>query len=177
MFERSCTPIVVARAFLLADILKNMVSDREKFRAALIEERKKLAAMDAPDVFKQIEPDRRKRIEMGSWVFAVINLDRCAVWPGMGGEEWARGPVSRLASQFPSRAMPGNRTRAIRECTQDIFAELPLILIRTRTDYNRFRIEDGSHRAIAYYLAGFRQAYAYVARVPGTINLTWKWDG
>jgi hypothetical protein len=39
------------------------------------------------------------------------------------------------------------------------------------------RIEDGSHRAIAYYLAGFKQAFAYAARVPSSCNLTWKWEG
>lgn len=177
MFERSCTPAVVARAFLLAENLKRAVAKRDAFRATLNAEREKLAALDGPELFKLIDADRRQRIEKGSWVFSVINLDRCAVWPGMGGEEWARGPVSKVSGQFPSRAMPGNRTRPMRECAQDFFAELPIIVIRTRSDHSRFRIEDGSHRAIAYYLAGFRQVFAYVGRVPSAVNLTWKWDG
>lgn len=177
MFERSTGADVVARAFLLAEELKRAPPDRDAFRAAVDAERKKLAALAGPDLFKLIEADRRKRIEQGSWVFAIINLDRCALWPGTGGEEWARGPVAKIAGQFPSRAKPGNRARAIRERIPEIFAEFPLIGIRTRSDHNRYRIEDGSLRAVAYYLAGFRQAFAYVARVPSAINLTWKWEG
>ena len=62
--------------------------------------------------------------------------------------------------------MAGGRRDVIRERIQEVFAEFPLIAIRTRSDHSRLRLEDGSHRAIAYYLAGFRQAFAYVARVP-----------
>lgn len=177
MFERSTNAEVVARAFLLAEELKRAPADRDAFRMALETERKKLAALSGQDLFKLIEADRRKRIELGSWVFAIINLERCAVWPGMGGEEWARGPVAKIAGQFPSKAQPGNRARAIRERIPEVFAEFPLIGIRTRSDHARYRIEDGSHRAVAYYLAGFRQAFAYIARVPSAINLTWKWEG
>jgi hypothetical protein len=177
MFERSVSADVVARAFLLAEALKKAPPDRDAFRAMIEEERKKLAALTITQVLGLIEPDRRKRIESGTWVFSVINLDRCAVWPRMGGEDWARGPVAKIAGQFPSKAMPGNKTRPIRERAQEIFGEFPLIAIRTRSDYGRYRLEDGSHRAIAYYLAGFRQAFAYVARVPSGLNLTWKWEG
>ena len=177
MFERSTPADVVARSFLLSEALKSAPPDRDAFRAALEAERKRLAPMTGKELFAQIEPDRRKRIETGQWVFSVVNLERCAVWPGMGGEEWARGPVHKISGLFPSRAMPGNRARAIRERILEVFSEFPLILIRTRSDHSRYRIEDGSHRAIAYYLAGFRQAFAYVARVPSAINLTWKWEG
>jgi hypothetical protein len=177
MFERSTPADAVARAFLLAEALKKAPPDRDSFRAALEEERKRLAAMNFKELFGLIDADRRKRIETGQWVFTVISLERCAVWPGMGGEDWARGPVHKISGLFPSKAMAGNRTRAIRERIQEIFAEFPLIAIRTRSDHSRFRLEDGSHRAIAYYLAGFRQAFAYVARVPSANNLTWKWEG
>jgi hypothetical protein len=177
MFERSTSAEVVARAFLLAEELKRAPADREAFRAELEAQRKKLAALSGTELFKLIEADRRKRIELGSWVFTIINLDRCAVWPGMGGEEWARGAVAKISGQFPSKAQPGNRSRPIRERISEIFAEFPIIGIRTRSDHTRIRIEDGSHRAVAYYLAGFRQTFAYVARVPSSINLTWKWEG
>jgi len=178
MFERPSNAEVVARAHILAERLKTAPADREKFRAALAEERKKLAGIGGLELLRLVEDqDRRKRIEKGTWVFAVVNLDRCAVWPGMGGEEWARGGVSKIAGLFPSKSSPGNRTRAIMERAPDIFAELPLIAIRTRSDHSRLRLDDGSHRAVAYYLAGFRQAFAFVARVPSAVNLTWKWDG
>src|SRR5262245_38446228 len=178
MFERTTHAFAVARAFLLAEKLKNPPpTDREKFRVALAEERRKLAELPDGELLKLIDADRRARFEKGAWVFAVINLDRCSVRPGMGGEQWARGPVHKIASQFPSRALPGSPTRGIREFAPELFAELPLVLIRTRSDYGRYRIEDGSHRAVAYYLAGFRQAFAYVARVPSAVNLTWRWEG
>jgi hypothetical protein len=177
MFERSTPADVVARAFLLAEALKKAPPDRDAFRTMLEEERKKIAALSFKDLFGQIDADRRKRLETGQWVFTVVSLERCAVWPGMGGEEWARGPVHKISGLFPSKAMAGSKTRVIRERIQEVFAEFPLIAIRTRSDHSRLRLEDGSHRAIAYYLAGFRQAFAYVARVPSANNLTWKWEG
>ena len=177
MFERSTSAEVVARAFLLAEELKRAPRTAKPSARSWKAQRKKLAALSGTELFKLIEVDRRKRIELGSWVFTIINLDRCAVWPGMGGEDWARGPVAKISGQFPSKAQSGNRTRAIRERVQEIFAEFPIIGIRTRSDHTRIRIEDGSHRAVAYYLAGFRQVFAYVARVPSAINLTWKWEG
>jgi hypothetical protein len=177
MFERNVSGDVVARSFLLAETLRKAPPDRDSFRALLEEERKKIAALSIKDLFAQIDADRRKRFEMGQWVFTIINLERCAVWPGMGGEAWAKGPVHKISGLFPSKAMPGNKTRAMRERILEIYAEFPLILIRTRSDHSRMRIEDGSHRAIAYFLAGFKQAFAYVARVPSSCNLTWKWEG
>jgi hypothetical protein len=177
MFERSVSAEIVARAFLLAEELKKAPANFDAFRTMLETERKKLAGLSGENLFKLIDADRRKRIEAGSWVMAIVNLERCAVWPGMGGEEWARGPVTKIAGQFPSKAKPGNRTRAIRERINEVFADFPLIGIRTRSDHNRIRLEDGSHRAVAYYLAGFRQAFAYLARVPSSVNLTWKWEG
>jgi hypothetical protein len=177
MFERSTPADVVARAFLLAEALKKAPPDRDVFRSLLEEERKRIAALNFKDLFGQIDADRRKRFETGQWVFTVVSLERCAVWPGMGGEEWARGPVHKISGLFPSKAMAGSKTRIIRERIQEVFAEFPLIAIRTRSDHSRLRLEDGSHRAIAYYLAGFRQAFAYVARVPSANNLTWKWEG
>jgi hypothetical protein len=177
MFERTVSGEVVARSFLLAEALKKAPPDRDAFRGLLEEERKKIAGLSIKELFAQIDSDRRKRFEMGQWVFTIVSLDRCAVWPGMGGEDWARGPVSKISGLFPSKAMPGSRTRVIRERILEVYSEFPLILIRTRSDHSRFRIEDGSHRAIAYYLAGMKQAFAFVARVPSSCNLTWKWEG
>ena len=87
MFERSTPADVVARAFLLAEALKKAPPDRDAFRAMLEEERKRIAALNFKELFGQIDADRRKRFETGQWVFTVVSLERCAVWPGMGGEE------------------------------------------------------------------------------------------
>ena len=148
-----------------------------RFARLLEEERKKIAALSIKDLFAQIDADRRKRFEMGQWVFTIINLDRCAVWPGMGGEDWAR--VRSTRSPASSRRRPCRGTGRARfangswKCTpssrSSSFARAAITA--------GIRIEDGSHRAIAYYLAGFKQAFAYVARVPSSCNLTWKWEG
>ncbi len=181
MLERSSNTDAVARAFLLAerlsDRLKKAPTDRDGFRAALVAEREKLAALSGPALLELVPTDRRARFEKGAWVLAIVNLDRCSVRPGMGGEDWARGPVIKIANQFPSRSMPGNPVRVLIERVPDIFADLPLIAIRTRSDHARYRLDDGSHRAVAYYLAGFRQAFAFVERVPSSLNHTWKWEG
>ena len=177
MFERTVSGEVVARSFLLAEALRKAPPDRDAFRALLEEQRKKIAGLSIKELFAQIDSDRRKRFEMGQWVFTIVNLDRCAVWPGMGGEDWARGPSARSPASSPRRPCPGAGRAVIRERILEVYSEFPLILIRTRSDHSRYRIEDGSHRAIAYYLAGMKQAFAFVARVPSSCNLTWKWEG
>src|SRR5437762_629747 len=75
MFERSTNPEVVARAVLLAERLADRLkrpptdptADRDKVRAAVAEERAKLAGVSGPTLFEQIaDMDRRRRIEHGS---------------------------------------------------------------------------------------------------------------
>jgi hypothetical protein len=57
------------------------------------------------------------------------------------------------------------------------FADLPLIVFRRKRSAEQFRIDDGCHRAVAYYLAGFRQAFAYVGEYHGPGELSWHWKG
>jgi hypothetical protein len=63
------------------------------------------------------------------------------------------------------------------ESIQFTFADIPLVVIRRESSAVQFRIDDGCHRAIAYYLAGFRQAFAYVGQYQGEHKLNWPWDG
>ena len=42
---------------------------------------------------------------------------------------------------------------------------------------SKFCIDDGANRAVACYLAGFREAYAYIGVVREEINHKWEWRG
>lgn len=41
----------------------------------------------------------------------------------------------------------------------------------------KFYIDDGANRAVAYYLAGFREVPAYIGVVREEINHKWVWPG
>jgi hypothetical protein len=57
------------------------------------------------------------------------------------------------------------------------FAELPLVVFSRKRAADQFRVDDGCHRAVAAYLAGFRQAFAYIGEYRGSGELNWSWDG
>jgi hypothetical protein len=95
----------------------------------------------------------------------------------MGGRVWAKGPVGTVAAGFRERNDQTDRIWEIVTAVEVIRADLPLILLRGRSDLARLRTEDGCHRAVAYYLAGLRRAVAYVGTVRDEINLTWQWEG
>ena len=178
------SPEEVARAHLLADQLKEGPFTPDGFRSRIAESQTLLSGYAKDKLFSSMtDAQRRKRIESGTWVFTVITLDQCSVWERMGAtdknrREWAKGPVNRVASELQRKADPENKVWAILRNIRMVFAEFPLIIIRsTGEPSRRFRIDDGSHRAVAYYLAGFRHAFAYVGTVPSHLNLTWNWSG
>jgi hypothetical protein len=57
------------------------------------------------------------------------------------------------------------------------FANIPIVVIRMNKNPSRFCIDDGANRAVACYLAGFREAYAYIGVVREEINHKWEWQG
>ena len=57
------------------------------------------------------------------------------------------------------------------------FAELPLVVFRRKRAVDQFRIDDGCHRAVAAYIAGFRHAFAYIGEYGGRSKLGWSWAG
>ena len=75
-----------------------------------------------------------------------------------------------VATAFRTRGASEDRIRASLPHIHNTFAALPLIAVRGKGGPLLFHLDDGHHRAIAYYLAGFRQAFAYVGAVPRTDN-------
>lgn len=172
MFERQAELRDVAASFLLADQMKKGPFDHVKFLERLATIRSGLDATSCEELTAKVEDSaRRKRYLHGDWKLAIVDLDQCHVWPSFGGRAWAKGTVKSVCQDFERRANRQDKVFKIIRSIELPLALLPLIVIRFNDDDRSFRIDDGSHRAVAYYIAGFRQALAYVGSVPAKYNL------
>jgi hypothetical protein len=111
----------------------------------------------------------------------AVELTCCAVWPEMGKKEgeadkrWASGPVDKAAEEF--RKHPKDRVWEMVKTAELSIAHLPIVVLRRNSVRTQFRIDDGCHRAVAFYLAGGRLALAYVGQIAPEINEGWRWEG
>jgi hypothetical protein len=178
MLEVPCCAREEKEALILANMLKAGPFDPDGFRAKLASERARLAGLPAPTMDQAVhDAHRRKRYNAASWVFSVIDLGSCSVWPHMGSKLWAKGLVSKVAADIPVQAGMEDKLWQVKTTIRLSFADLPLIVFRRKRSASQFRIDDGCHRAVAYFVAGFRQAFAYVGTVADDLNHSWPWEG
>ena len=168
----------VHEAFLLADALKGGWVGRPSFELRMEQVKQELSAHSDIKLESLVQDRaRRMRFEKAIWCFETVSLEQCSVWPHMGGKTYATGSVPQAAERFLKHCEKDYRIFDMVEfAKQRLYDVLPLIVFKRKSG-SGYRIDDGSHRAVARYLAGDREAAAFVAVAPPRWNLKWKWEG
>jgi hypothetical protein len=179
MLPGECTQRQVKEAVYLADKLKDGPFDRDGFKKKLSEVKNELRSLSEINIeeahFKDHQ-DRLRRINEGNWMLGIVELENCLTWPHFGSRKWVEaGPVNVTAEIVRNHSEPNDRLREIVTHVHLFFVNLPLIVIRTNKNPTKFFIDVGAHRAVAYYLAGFKEALAYIGVVREDINHKWEW--
>lgn len=179
MLPGECTRLQVKEAVYLADKLKDGPFDRDGFNKKLTEVKNKLRSLSEIGIeeahFKD-QHDRLRRINEGNWMLGIVGLENCLTWPHFGSwKSVEAGPVDVTAEKVRNHLEPDDRLQEIVTHVHLFFLNLPLVVIRTNKHPAKFFIDDGTHRAVAYYLAGFREALAYIGVVREDINHKWDW--
>lgn len=155
--------IEVKRAFVLADWMKaaEWCESEEEFRTFLASEKSRVFALRESELDQIIEGDesRLKRLEEPGWTFEEVEVADCFVWERMGGRPWAIGTVREVGDRFLRMEPTGSRIWKMKFFAPIFSSQLPLIIFCRD---GRLAIDDGSHRAVAMYLAGIGKAKAYV---------------
>lgn len=169
----------VAIAFLLADFGKGITamahdaSQEREWLAMLSAERERLSALPVADLLAHerisIYKPRQRRFKRGSWELGRVELERCKVWPS-SSRPWCDGSVADAVAKLGNS---DHRVRDMATIAEKLVAQLPLVALRFEGDPTRFRLDDGTHRAIALYIAGAREAPAYIGTVPADCNERW----
>jgi hypothetical protein len=152
------------RHFLLCNAMKaGPFSPHDALLKTISIKREMIAALRDEDVIKSVEDAaRRDRYRKARWKFEEVDLAQCRVWNRMGGRHWASGTAISLLPQFEQREEKCSRIWAMVEMAP-IFSEfLNILVIRDR---GVLSVDDGSHRAIAMALAGFRISKALVGTI------------
>lgn len=178
MLNMPCIARDVKACYLLAEALKHGPFDLCGYRDRVASERHRIASLSEDQLDQGIpDPDRRTRYSGGTWRRSVVELACCSVWPQMGKRQWAAGLVSRVVEELRVKGGSADELYERAKIVQISFADNPLIVFRRKRTAEQFRIDDGCHRAVAYYLAGFRHAFAYVGMYEGSCALRWNWEG
>jgi len=174
-------PRQVKEAVVLADKLKNGPFDPIEFKRKLAEARAELQSLSESDIEKahfKDHQDRLRRINEGQWVLGIVELENCLTWPHFGGRKQIEaGPVNVTAEFVRSQNDPNDRLWEMVKHVHLFLLNLPLVVIRMSKNPIKFFIDDGAHRAVAYYLAGFREAFVFIGVVREDINHRWEWPG
>jgi len=154
--------IEVKRAFVLADWMKaaGRCRSEEEFLALFASESTRLARLTEGE-FDQIiarDQSRLKRFETLEWELDSTPLGDCYVYPRMGDRAWAEGQVRDIAGKFVRQEPPSSRIWKMKLFAA-LFRRLPLIIV---VRGKNLEIDDGSHRAIAMFLSGIKDANAYI---------------
>jgi hypothetical protein len=174
MFMRPSQPREVKECLLLANKMKDGPFDQMGFSSELERFKTTLASLPLEQIDQSIrekDPRRFTRYTEANWTLTVVSLERCRVWPKMGGRDWPAEYVNLVANDLVKQA--DEKFWAMGNLAQLFFAAIPLIIIRPTSSADQLRIDDGCHRAIAYYLAGFRQAFAFVGDYQGEAAERW----
>jgi hypothetical protein len=152
----------VKRAFVLADWMKSAsrCDSEEEFLLLLRAEQTRVEELSESQMDQIIKRDesRLERFQTCTWAFRTVGLGDCHVYSGMGKRSWAVGRASEVSTAF-TRLEPSSSRIWKMKLFAPVFSHLPLILLQIDKE---FTIDDGSHRAIAMYLAGIRDAQAYI---------------
>ena len=150
------------RAFVLADWMKSArrCESEEEFVVLLDTEQKRVAQLTEEQVDQIVTRDesRLRRFRELEWDFRRVTLGECQVYPRMGKRAWAVGRVSDVSSAFTQMEPTASRIWKMK-LFASLFLRLPLIILQKG---QTMEVDDGSHRAIAMYLSGIREAPAYV---------------
>jgi hypothetical protein len=136
-----------------------------RFREQLERERERLADLPPSDIDLIIggrDASRLRRYNAAKWTKESISLETCHVPDGMGRKSWMRGKtVPEAAAEFVSREGEKSRVWLMKGRVRLFLEPLPIIVL---ADAKENRIDDGSHRAVAAWLAGHREMVALVGR-------------
>lgn|SRR6185437_1183725 len=178
MLESLCDVRQVMESFWLADIMKGGPFDPSAYLERLAVERGRLAGLNIGQIESGIHDGHRLvRYKGGMWRSMVVQLADCSVWPHMGGRRWATGPVLRVVEMLPRMGASTDRLLQMARMVSLWISDLPLIVFQRGRAAGQFRIDDGCHRAVAAYMAGYRQMPAFSRGVGGRHKLEWKWEG
>ena len=156
------------------------------FVKALLQTKAAIRNMSWDDVVSGVRtfdaPSRRPSVfpEL-SWTRETVPLDHCWVWPLLGHDPaegidrtWAVGSVPMVANSC--RGQVSDPLQGMASRWQEIpFSEMPLVVVRVEGRADRFRIDDGNHRAVAAWMAGDVRAQAFVG-VIHRVNEMWDWS-
>jgi hypothetical protein len=135
------------------------------FQAEVERERARLSDTPAGDLDLIIggkDARRLRRYNTAAWTLAVVPLESCRVADGMGGKSWVRGlSVPEAATKFLTREGEKGRVWHMKFRTQLFLDSLPIIVVAGAAEY---QIDDGSHRAVAAWLAGHQHVTAFLGR-------------
>ena len=164
----------VAEFFALADSMKRFVPHGQNhydFNSKLEQELINLSSKKITDLVN--DPYRRKRFEQSIWIRRTIPLEQCWVWPKMGENSLASGMVPEVAGKLCKNLPPklinmiDNPLLFLSNLPIIVFLWPPGIHNYERNDLFpvQYDIDDGSHRAVALWLANYRTADALVGRI------------
>ncbi len=139
--------------------------DTAEFLANVERERARLSAAPAQDLDLIIggkNASRLRRYNSAAWTKEEVDLESCLVADGMGRKPWVRGlKVPEAASVFLSREGEKSRVSLMKSRTQLFLKSFPIIVLAAGA---QSRIDDGSHRAVAAWLAGYRTVPGFIGR-------------
>lgn len=166
------TPRQVKEAFFLAERMKNGPYEMPALELAIARVKAEIAALSDSELDSQIkDPKRLQQINEAKWYFGKVQIARCRVWPGMGKRPWATGDVPGVGVRCVKHSDPSDRLWKMAERAKTL-KQLPLI-VHSRIEPRQYRIDDGCHRAVALFLAGIKEAEAYIGDVPVARQHTW----
>jgi hypothetical protein len=173
-----CGRRAVKEAFVLANRMKDGPFTVDGFVEQLCRHAEWVESLDAETLDSFVTDEHRlRRYNEGTWTLRQVDLDRCTVWPTMGGRAWAKGPVDKVTELLRRHGNRSDRIWQMAEHVNLFRATLPLVVIASKRDATKLRIDDGCLGAVACYLAGVHQAIALVGKVPDNINHAWPWTG
>lgn len=161
----------VKRSFVLADWMKSARSRKNvrEFDALLVAEKLRVQALSETELDQIIVKDegRLKRFNKYQWKLDEhFDLTTCRVYDRMGNRPWAIGTVHEVAGIFHRMEPTGSRVWRMMSFVEFFSSSLPLIVVENN---GSLQIDDGSHRAVAMYLAGMTQTSAYVGTRPSSL--------
>lgn len=184
----SVNPSEAVASFLLSERLAGFLKQNAKpSNTALSREierlRDSMLHQSEAELLAQIsDQDRRERYRRARWARGEVELNKYWGWPKMGGIQWAAGKVSEVAAILVVHANePGRyctdikRSEIFRDITEHlpvVKAALPILVFdgdgihgpyaRLRQGQVAYDLDDGCHRAIAAWLAGWSKMPAFI---------------
>ncbi len=157
----------VKETFVIAERLKDGPFDtHEAFLASLERSKREVTSWPDCELDAFIGSQDRVRLDFynrARWRLDSVNLDTCLIWRRMGGRDWAEGLVPAVAERFRSLEPEGNPIWRMQKFGELFALQLPIIV--SVLNPSTRMIDDGSHRAIAMFLAGLKSTLAWIGEL------------